>query len=142
MRNLLITISLALALCGTSFAVFYYANDDAAMHHAAREGDAMKWLRTEFKLNDQQFAAIQQLHDDYSTQCADHCAAIMAARRRASSPAEIAALEKICVDAMTRHFQQVAALMPPKEGQRYLATVLPRIADYDHHRAPNLQATH
>jgi hypothetical protein len=90
-------------------------------------------------LDIQQFAAIKKLHEDYSEVCAGHCAAIMAAQKRGAPPAEIAALEKTCVTAMTEHFKRVAALMPPGQGERYLAIVLPRLADFDHRGAPNVQ---
>jgi hypothetical protein len=109
------------------------------MRRVLSDGDAMTWLRMEFQLNDAQFAAIKKLHDDYSRVCADHCAAIMAAEKRHAPKSEIAALEKTCVDAMTAHFQRVAALMPPGQSERYLAIVLPRVADYDHRGAPNVQ---
>jgi hypothetical protein len=99
----------------------------------------MAWLRAEFQLNDAQFAAIKKLHEDYRGVCAEHCAAIMAAEKRGAPAAEIAALEKTCVDAMNAHFRRVAALMPSGQGERYLAIVLPRIADYDHRGAPNVQ---
>jgi hypothetical protein len=141
MRNFLITVGMAIAAGAAAFGVFYLLNDDPAMRRAVREGDAMAWLRTEFHLNDAQAAAIKQLHDDYGTVCAGHCAAIMEARKRSAPPAEIAALEKKCVDSMTTHFRRVAALMPPGEGERYLATVLPRVAAYEHGAAPNLRAT-
>lgn len=140
MKNLLITLGIALAACAAAFGVFYVLNDDPALRRAAREGDAMAWLRTEFRLNDEQFAAIKKLHEDYGAACAEHCAAIMAARKRSAPPAEITALEETCVKAMTAHFHRVAALMPAPEGQRYLATVLPRVAGYDHRAAPNVQA--
>jgi hypothetical protein len=139
MRNILVTLGIALAACAAAFGVFYALNDDPALRRAAREGDAMAWLRTEFRLNDEQFAAIKKLHEDYGAVCAGHCRAIMDARKRSAPPAEIAALEKTCVDAMTAHFRRVAGCMPPAEGERYLATVLPRVADYDHNAAPNLQ---
>jgi hypothetical protein len=141
MRNFLITLGIVLGACTAAFGIFYGLSDDRAMHEAAREGDAMAWLRVEFRLNDAQFAAIKRLHDDYSVVCSKHCAAIVAARERQAAPDDVAALEKICVDAMTAHFRQVAALMPPAEGHRYLATVLPRVNDYSHHGAPNLRVT-
>ena len=139
MKNLLITLGVLAAACAAAFAVFFALNGNAAMHAAARENDAMAWLRTEFRLDGTQFTAIKQLHEEYSVGCGAHCMAIMAARERRAPAAEIAALEKTCVDAMTAHFRRVAALMPPAEGQRYLATVLPRIAGYAHAGAPNLQ---
>ena len=130
-----------MAACAVAFGVFYAVSGNRAMHAAAREGDAMAWLRAEFKLGDAQFAAIKQLHEGYTIVCGRPCATIMEARERKAPAAEIAALEKTCVDAMTAHFRQVAALMPPAEGQRYLATVLPRVAGYSHENAPNVRAT-
>jgi hypothetical protein len=141
MKNLLITLGIALVACVAAFGIFYVVNDEPAMHRAAREKDAMAWLRMEFHLDDTQFAAIKKLHDDYGTVCAGHCAAIVAAKKRAAPGGEVAALEQKCVEAMTTHFQRVAALMPPREGERYLATVLPRVKDYDHNGAPNLRVT-
>ena len=140
MRNLFITLGIALAACAVAFGAFYLLSENRALHAAAREGDALAWLRTEFRLNDQQFATIKKLHEDYSGVCAQHCAAIMAARERHASPAEVAALEKICVDAMTAHFRQVATLMPPGQGERYLAMVLPRVDGYSHHGPPDMRA--
>ncbi len=139
MKNLLITLAVVLAACAAAYGVIYTLSGDRAMHAAAREGDAMAWLRAEFHLDNARFAAIKRLHDDYSVACGGHCAAIMAARDRRAPAAEIAALEKVCVDAMTAHFQRVAAVMSPAQGERYLATVLPRIAGYEHHGAPNLR---
>lgn len=141
MRNWLVTLALALAACVLSFGVCYFVNrEPAALRTAARDGDAMEWLRGEFKLTDTQFAAIKELHERYGNVCATHCAAIMAAEKRNAPRAEIQTLENECVRSMTDHFQKVAALMAPAEGQRYLAMVLPRINDYGHRGAPNLQA--
>jgi hypothetical protein len=142
MKNFWITLAVALAACLATFGVFYKLNADEALHRAAREGDAMAWLRAEFHLNDAQFASIQKLHDDYGVVCAEHCALITRARQQPASSAEIARLEQVCVDAMTTHFRKVAATMPAREGDRYLAMVLPRIPGYQHVGAPNLQATH
>ena len=139
MKNLLITLGLILAVCAVAGGVCYVGADNRAMHAAAREGDAMAWLRLEFQLNDGQFKAIKQLHENYSIACGRHCAAIMDARTRQAPAAEVAALEKICVAAMAEHFHQVAALMPADQSERYLAVVLPRIAGYAHHGAPNVR---
>jgi hypothetical protein len=141
LKNILITFVLAVAAGVGAFGVFYVLSDDRAMHAAAKEGDAMAWLRAEFKLSDEQFAAIRRRHEDYSVICGEHCAAIMAARERKAPAAEVAALEEICVDAMSVHFRGVAALMAPTQGDRYLAMVLPRVTGYSHHGAPNLRVT-
>lgn len=139
MKNFLITVLAIMAAGALSFGVFYTMNDAPAIRRAAEQGDAMAWLRAEFHLTDEQFAAIKRLHDDYGRQCAEHCRAIMDARRRGAPAGEQAALEKACVDAMTTHFRQVAALMSKSEGERYLAIVLPRIQNYAHEGVPTVQ---
>lgn len=141
MRNRLLTALLAVALGAAMFAVGYQVSADRALHQAAQAGDAMGWLRVEFGLSAEQERRIQALHVDYSVACGEHCHAILEARRRGAPPAEVAALEKVCVDAMTAHFRAVAALMPAGQGERYLAVVLPRIAGYDHHGAPSVRGT-
>ena len=139
MKNLWITVLVVLAVAGASYAAFYRLNDDPALRRAARDHDAMAWLRTEFQLTDVQFARIKELHDNYGVQCARHCAAIMKARRTNAPANEIAELEAVCVGSMSEHFQKVARLMAPQQGQRYLALVLPRIKDYAHEGAPTVQ---
>jgi hypothetical protein len=141
MKNFLITLGLALVACSLAFGAFYALNDEPALRRAAQEGDAMLWLRTEFRLDDTQFAAIKKMHDDYGVVCGEHCAAIISAKNRNAPAAEVAALETICVEAMTKHFEAVAALMPAGQGERYLATVLPRVAGYDHATAPNVRVS-
>jgi hypothetical protein len=139
-KNLLFTLGIIAAVCALSFGVFYtVSREPAELRQALNDGDAMAWLRAEFQLNDTQFAAIKKLHEDYRVVCAGHCTAIMAAEKRGAPQTEVAALEKTCVEAMTVHFRRVAALMPPGQGERYLAIVLPRIADFDHRGAPNVQ---
>jgi len=149
MKNFWLTLIVVATAGVVSFGTFYAMNDEPAVRRAAREGDAMAWLRAEFHLNGAQFAAIKQLHDDYGVVCSRHCAAIMAAKQRAAASATsadkaraeaaVAALERTCLDSMTEHFRRVAALMPPREGERYLAIVLPRVAGYEHNGAPNVQ---
>lgn len=143
MKNFLLTLGVVLAACALSFGVFYAVNREPAEVRAAlRDSDAMAWMRAEFHLNEAQFAAIRQLHEDYREKCAEHCSAIMAAEQKGAAKEEVARLEKICVDSMGVHFRRVAALMPPGQGERYLAIVLPRVADYDHRGAPNVQVRH
>jgi len=140
-KNFWITLGLAVAAGVAAFAVFFALNDDPEVRRAARAGDAMRWLRVEFRLSEAQTATIQKMHDDYAVVCGEHCAAIIAARERSAPAAEQAALEAVCVDAMKGHFAAVAAQMPAGQGERYLATVLPRVAEYDHANAPNVRAS-
>jgi uncharacterized membrane protein len=113
----------------------------------------MAWLRVDFHLDDRQFAAIKQLHDAYAPSCEEHCRLIQeAAQARdallaidGSDAAAVAAAERTlqqlrtnCETAISVHVRQVAGLMSPEDGRRYLALVLPRIAAFDHQMAPAL----
>ena len=138
-RNLLLTVLLAAALAVLAFGVAYLASGDRALRVAARQGDALEWLRVEFSLDGERFAAVRRLHEEFSIECSAHCAAIVAARERSAPAAEIVALEEHCVGAMTTHFRQVAARMEPAQGERYLALVLPRIRGHTHQGAPSVR---
>ena len=139
MRNILITVALVVAVCAAAFGTGFVLGGDRALHEAERDGDALAWLRAEFRLSDTEFTAIRRLHEDFSVECGRHCAAIIAARERRTPAGEVAELERTCVDAMKAHFRRVAALMPPAQGERYLALVLPRVDGHPHHGAPNLR---
>ena len=139
MKNWLITLGLAVVVGVAAYGVFFVGNDEPELRRAARAGDAMAWLRVEFRLSDAQAAAVKKMHDDFSVECGEHCGAIVDARTRKAPAAEIARLEQVCVDAMTAHFERVAALMAPEQGARYLEIVRPRVAGYDHAGAPNVR---
>lgn len=138
-RNLILTLLLVAAVAAAAFGVAFVASGDRTLRVAARQGDALEWLRVEFSLDADRFAAVRRLHDEFSIECSVHCAAIIAARERSAPAAEIAALESHCVGAMTAHFRQVAARMEAAQGERYLALVLPRIRGHTHQGAPSVR---
>ncbi len=150
LRTLLV---LAIAAVAAGFAC-YHVSSAPELHAAVRKGDAMAWLRTDFNLDDRQFAEIKKLHEAYAPSCEEHCRLIQeAARARdalqargGSDPAAVAAAERTlqelrltCETAIAAHVRKVAALMSPDQGARYLALVLPKIADFDHQVAPDLK---
>jgi hypothetical protein len=139
MKNLWLTFLVVLAAAAASYGAFYVINDAPEVRRAARNNDAMAWLRAEFRPTDAQFAEIKKLHDAYGSQCAEHCSAIMEARDRSAPADEIATLEAVCVNSMSEHFHEVAKLMSPEQGKRYLSLVLPRVSGYAHHGAPTVQ---
>ena len=157
MKYLLGTIAV-LMLAGAALGwVCYRLGADPAIPTAAAKGDAMQWLRHDFHLDDRQFAAISELHASYAGTCAEHCRMIQeatAARQaleaaRTSDPAALAAatrriadLRTTCESAIAAHVRKVAAVMSPADGRRYLALVLPKIADFDHTAAPDLRLNH
>jgi hypothetical protein len=109
-------------------------------------GTDLTWIRAEFGLNDEQFAAVCRLHDEYSGTCAEHCAHIIAARdqleslTKAAAPASditsaerrVVELEQVCNDATRAHLRRVAAVMPPDQGERFLRMVEPHLAQLPH----------
>ncbi len=154
MKYLTGTLMVLVLLATAAGFVGYRLSCDPTLHAAASKGDAMEWLRTDFHLTDAQFVAIRELHNSYAGSCAEHCRMIQEATtarnalqtaQGADSAAMLAAEQKVqelrihCETAITRHVREVAALMSPEEGQRYLALVLPKIADFDHHAAPDLK---
>ena len=118
----------------------------------AGSGGAIDWLQLEFNLDAEQARRIAAIHRAQSARCEEHCQAIQRARRalrvareQNRSAAELRAAEehleqvdRHCREALERHVREVAALMDPAEGERYLGVVLPRIAVFDHTAAPNL----
>lgn len=154
MKNLLVTI-VALALAAVTVGLVCYGlNRDPLLHAAVVKGDAMAWLRVDFNLNDRQYAEVKKLHDAYAPSCAEHCRLIQEATMardalKSSDPtAAIAAERKLqdlrttCETAITAHVRKVAELMSAEDGRRYLALVLPKIADFDHTVPPDLQLNH
>lgn len=156
MKYLFGTLALVVLAAAVAGFVCFRMNSDPQLHAAAATSDAMLWLRSDFHLTDAQFAAIRQLHASYAGTCEEHCRMIQEATRardalaaaRGNAAALVAAnrglqdLRQNCETAIARHVRQVAALMPPEDGRRYLALVLPKIAAFDHRAAPDLRLNH
>jgi len=132
----------------------YRLGCDPVLSEAAEHGDTMAWLRHEYHLKPAQAEAISKMHLDYSEACELHCRRIREARaeRRqleASGKADAAALKAVdeklhtlsayCAAQLGGHLERVAALMSPEDGARYLATVKPLVARFDHEGAPDLR---
>lgn len=156
MKYLVSTLALIVLGAGIFGFVCYRLSCDLALHAAAEKRDAWHWLRQDFHLTDQQFAAIQVVHQAYAGSCVEHCRLIQEATKvrdaltaKTSSPADRVAAEtavkelrSVCEQALTVHVQKVAALMAAEDGRRYLALMLPKIAAFDHATAPDLQMNH
>ncbi|MBE7496818.1 MAG: hypothetical protein HS117_17895 [Verrucomicrobiaceae bacterium] len=100
----------------------------------------LRWLKDEYHLDDVAFERVSALHRDYFQQCDKMCRQIdeadrpllWRARHRERKTGEIDAQlvkeQAICADcetAATEHLRQVAALMPPEQGKRFLDDILP-----------------
>jgi len=128
---------LALAVVGVALAAATFrVSDRLSASRLAANTDDLDWLRMEFRLNDQDLARVRQLHDGYLPECHSYCLRIANARRELQNALssgtnvsatveaklkEIGALRAECQTAMLRHFAEVSRVMPPAQGQRYLA---------------------
>jgi hypothetical protein len=140
-RRLALLLLVALASAAITYSL---VDRERASDSAATRGSDLEWLRQEFALSAEQFAAVGKLHEEYSGRCAQHCADIMTARRRLAelpsgpSPEREAAerrvleLEAVCNDATRVHLRRVAAEMPPAQRERFLRTIEPHLAQLPH----------
>lgn len=153
MRFLGFTLAILMLLAVATGYTCYHLSSARDLREAAHKGDALAWLRADFHLDDRQFAEIKKLHEAYAPSCEEHCRLIQEAAKirdelraaAGSDPVAVAAAERMlqqlrltCETAISAHVRQVAELMSPEDGRRYLALVLPRIADFDHQMAPAL----
>lgn len=130
--------SLLLLACVVATALLAYTLTRRFM--PAGEEDQMTWLQREFHLSAEQTAAINRLQDAYQPVCAEHCRLIQeASENPGTNPAEIARLEQICREATLRHLREIAAVMPPGEGPRFLALVEPKVSRNEHQGPLGLQ---
>lgn len=153
MTHLCRTIGLLVVVATLVAGLTYHFGRDDSLNDALSRRDALAWLRTDFRLDDAQFEVIKKLHHSYSEVCERHCEAIQeAAMSRnalkaapntegavlAAADRRLEELRRVCESAIAAHVREVAAQMSPDQGERYLALVLPRIADFDHRAAPAL----
>jgi hypothetical protein len=154
MRYLLRTLLVLVIAASVAGFACYHFSSAPELHAAVRKGDAMAWLRADFNLNEKQFAEVQRLHAAYAPSCEEHCRLIQEATKardalrtaQGTDPAATAEAERVlkqlrttCETAIAAHVRQVAAVMSPEDGERYLALVLPKIAAFDHLVAPDLK---
>lgn len=111
------------------------------------EQNGLAWLKAEYKLSDEEFRRIEEAHDAYYPKCMEMCKRIAQANRRVTellqtsttlTPEIEAALKTTeatnaeCRAAMLRHIYQVAAMMPPDQGSRYIRETAPRLLSSGH----------
>ncbi len=101
----------------------------------------MEWLRQEYDIPQEAYEKIAALHQDYFVRCDEMCATMERAHRpliqRSRMPlakeTQSAALKREkavcenCLENMVQHLKDVAALMPPAQGERFLKDILPEV---------------
>lgn len=134
-----------LLLMSLAMAALAYAAHEAVLRWRPKPPDprelGLAWLRQEYRLGDEAFARIADLHRDYFVRCDAMCASLEQAHRplllrgRNSLPESSRqqalqrekALCESCLDSMVAHLRAVAALMPLAEGERFLREILPEV---------------
>jgi hypothetical protein len=138
MKRVWSILILGLLLAMAAFGGIYYSNiatDHKLLHTDTPE---LAWLKTEFKVSDQEFERITALHDTYRSKCMERCMLIarkndelkdLLAKATTLTPeietnmAESAQIRLQCQKEMLKHFLEVSRSMPAEEGRRYLAWV-------------------
>lgn len=135
-------VMVACLTTGASFWCFH----NFGVHRMDDASGELAWLRQEFELSSQQLHRIEQMHAEYRAICEVHCRDIYEARQaldvalqNGSSDARVAqlrtqlmAVDRECVSSIKIHLKDVADIIGGDQGERYLAEVLPRVADFDH----------
>ncbi|OAM91331.1 periplasmic heavy metal sensor [Termitidicoccus mucosus] len=137
-------VILAVALTVGALGCLWY------FHHlraGAAPLDELSWLKKEFALDERQFAEIERLHQAYMPVCDAHCAAYLQAQRELAAALEGSTIftpgmdraletarriETECQRSMLKHGYEVAAVMSPAQGARYLAMINARLRMTDH----------
>lgn len=112
--------------------------------HASSMLPELAWLRHEFKLTEEQFSKISELHLAYRPTCESLCEKIIVSRKKVTelvaagtdvSPGlkdafrEHALLLAECQSAMLGHLYETAAVLPPDQAKRYLEVMMPHVID-------------
>ncbi len=134
-RSLIILLG-TLALGAAIFTGSYFVARHASVICCTKPTDDLRWLRTEFHLDDAEMARIRELHEGYLPMCAEMCSKIAAKKAELASVVgngtnltaeaqtklnELATLRAQCRAHMLQHFVTVSQAMPPEQGRRYLA---------------------
>ncbi len=134
MKRLIIVLALAVLLgSGAYFTAYNVVHRTFCPTPDVAE--PLGWMRHEFHLNDEQFAQVKKLEDEYAPRCAAMCDQIEKSHTALKdlimthgnmSPEVKAALQKDseiqqqCREDMLNHIYEISKVMPPAEGQRYL----------------------
>lgn len=133
---------LGLAAGTAAYGCIYFLCTAPARELQQGERPELAWLQEEFKLSDPEFQRISELHAAYLPQCRERCMQIDAQNTKLrqllaqandvtpeieAALAESSRVRAECEATMLRHFFRVSEIMPPEQGQRYLAWVKEKV---------------
>ena len=128
---------------------FYFMRSRQLAHHKTMVDSIpeLTWVKSEFKLDDKQFAKVAALHAAYQPKCMEMCHRIASSqdkiRKLASGSrtlsseldaavSEHAALQLECQKEMLKHLYQTADMLPPDQAGRYLEDMTPYAIKFSH----------
>ena len=135
-----ILLALAAAAAGAYFACYHFATRET--RRMLGSGDDMDWLRTEFRLSDEQAHAVKELQADYEPHCMEMCGRIAKSSERLSALVktntemtpeldavirEAAQTHADCQVATLRQAFAIGVQMAPEQAARYRTMVAGRI---------------
>lgn len=144
MKKSLFIIVLAVVVTAAGSATYYHATVASSEELLKRQGGELEWLRHEFRLTPEQFASIQQAHEEYAPACEEMCRRINEAKAevarivqssKAMTPELAAALDEAAATevaarrAMLSHIYAVAEQMPEEQAARYLASMQRKVLE-------------
>lgn len=118
-----------------AYACLYFTGSGRGSNTAGTAPE-LAWLKSEFRLSEEQFARVAELHAAYRPTCAEMCRRIdeknaalqkLLAATNSVTPeiqAALAAAARVrteCQAAMLAHVFEVSRAMPPEQARRYLA---------------------
>lgn len=147
MKPSVVIAVVALVVAAGSFALTLWTRP-------APPDDEMAWLKQEFALSSAQLAAIEKMRTAYEPICAEHCRAITETRAKLSAltaagrqdtpeyKTAYAAWEELCLtchNSTRAHLEDIAAQMPPAQGDRYRKLIAPKLTQQDHRQPLGLK---
>ena len=136
MKHALLILTVGIMLAIASFASTYVFSTAHSLERNPKP--ELAWLKQEYQLSDEQYGRVCELYAAYHPQCMEMCREIDAQNTRLKTLlantnvvtveirqalADVSTLRAKCQANMLNHFYQVSQVMPPEQGQRYLAWV-------------------
>jgi hypothetical protein len=144
------TVSYAVVALMAGFLAFYLmrSHQMAPSHNTMLDSmPELAWVKSEFNLNEQQFANVSRLHANYRPRCKEMCDRIQKSSAHLeqlcqtqsslnpqveSAVTAHANLQLECQKEMLKHIYQTSAALDPSQAERYLETVLPQVLNFSH----------
>lgn len=139
MKRPWLLLPLGLLAGALAFGAAFWLRTQPQRQAAATPGAELEWLRREFRLSDDVFRRVSELHRNYQPTCAELCRRIADQNRRlreavARTNAMTDEIRELvtatgrarddCRQAMLTHLYAVAREMPAEAGNRYIQSML------------------